>query len=414
MKRHVNIIDTHDCCGCTACQAVCPQQCIVMQADYLGFSYPEVDEGKCIECGLCEKTCPFQNPHAETEPINCHAAYNTNEEELTKSSSGGIFIALARMVIEKGGVVLGASFNEDWSVSHRSAQTMEEITPMMTSKYLQSRMESSLSETKVFLNEGRQVLFTGTPCQIAGLKHFLRKEYPNLLAVEVICHGVPSPAVWKNYLEEILDRPEGGPAGKNTVLPSPLKSERLVIANISFRDKRLGWEKYGFAVSPRLSAYGDAKNSASPSNIFEPFSTNVYIKAFLRNWSLRPSCFACQAKCGKSQADITIGDFWGARKVEGIVVNDQGTSCVICRTPKGSEAVIKLHSIHLQDVTYDQILTGNPSLEQSVSETEQAKKFRKFFPKRGFTRTMANLEHTPLHKRIIMSLRYRISLLANK
>lgn len=412
--NHIKVVDKQDCCGCTACGNVCPKQCIAMEADKLGFVYPKVDEDKCIECGLCEKVCPFINPFDALEPVQSYAAYNKGEQELLKSSSGGIFISLARQTIENGGIVFGAVFNDDWSVSHCSADTIEGVIPMMTSKYLQSKMLNCFDEAQSYLKEGRQVLFTGTPCQIAGLKHFLRKDYPGLLTVEVICHGVPSPAVWQNYLKEKFARPKGGPGGKNTVLLVP-KHYMLAIASINFRDKRDGWKKYGFAASPLISVYGDEKNSVLPPNDFyEPFNENAYMKAFLRNWSLRPSCFKCQAKSGKSHADITIGDFWGIEKWENVVANDKGTSCVISRTLRGEEALKKLQYVYFGDVTYDQILAGNPSLEQSVVETKQAKTFRRIFPKRGFARTMSKLEHIPIYKRLLISLCYRVSLISKK
>lgn len=336
----------------------------------------------------------------ELKPIQCYAAINIDEQERLHSSSGGIFISLAKKTIEAGGVVFGAVFNSDWSVSHRAAETIEDVLPMMTSKYLQSRMANCFSEAKQYLRNGREVLFTGTPCQIAGLKHYLKKEYLNLLTVEVICHGVPAPGVWQNYLEEFTARPKEGHR-KNTVLPTPPIRKTLSITSINFRDKRLGWKKFGFALSPLASVYGGEKNSVSPSieDYFEPFGSNIYMQAFLNNWSLRPSCFECQTKSGHSHADITIGDFWGIDKLEEYNDDDTGTSCIIARSQKGLDTIDKLVNIRLVEASYTDILNGNSSIEKSVMETYEAIRFRKTFPSLGIYDTMYQLTHIPLWTR---------------
>lgn len=219
----IHIIDKSKCCGCNACVQRCPKQCIAMQVDEEGFLYPVVDQSVCIDCGLCEKVCPVINLNEPRQPLQVLAAKNRNEEQRLRSSSGGIFILLAEHIIKQGGVVFGARFDKNWEVEHAYAETLEELEPLMRSKYVQSRIGNTYKEAEQFLKQGRQVLFVGTPCLIAGLKKFLRKEYENLLAVDFICHGVPSPGVWRRYLEEIKsERSED--AGKNTVLSSSLKS----------------------------------------------------------------------------------------------------------------------------------------------------------------------------------------------
>lgn len=407
--NHIDISNKKDCCGCTACASVCPKQCIALKADDLGCLYPEVNEKICIDCALCVKVCPFIKPSDISAPVICFAACNVDDEQLMKSSSGGVFISLSKKIIDNGGVVFGASFNQDWSVSHRSAQTNADVEPMMTSKYLQSQMEDCYRETKSFLNQGKEVLFTGTPCQIAGLKHFLRKDYPNLLTVEVICHGVPSPAVWQKYLEETFARPKGGHAGKNTVSPKSPNEKILEIESINFRDKRLGWKKFGFAVVPRIAA-GDAKNSVLPSNeqFFEPFGKNAYMRAFLRNWSLRPSCYDCKAKCGSSHADLTIGDFWGIEKTDLGIDVQRGTSCVICRSEKGYYSIKSCSDLRIIESDYQSILAGNSSIEKSVPFTDNAKRFQRRFPRWGFYKTMDYIENPPLLFRLIQSAKYRL------
>ena len=252
------------CCGCEACVQCCPKRCISMHEDKEGFLYPKVDKEACIDCGLCEKVCPIIHQAEPTEPLSSYIAINPNEEIRLHSSSGGIFTLLAEQVIAEGGVVFGARFDENWDVVHAWTDTIEGLAPFRGSKYVQSRIGNTYKETKDFLQQGRKVLYSGTPCQIAGLKKYLRKEYDNLLTVDFICHGVPSPGVWRRYLSELREslRAERGD-GKNTV-PSSI-DELPVITGISFRDKSNGWKKFGFRF--RYAASKAAQNSVSASAI---------------------------------------------------------------------------------------------------------------------------------------------------
>lgn len=222
----IHITDKKNCCGCSACVQRCPKQCIRLEEDTEGFLYPKVDEETCIKCGLCEKVCPILNQADKLPVQEVLAVKNPDDEERMNSSSGGVFLPLAREVINQGGVVFGAVYDESWEVRHVYAEKIEDVYPMMGSKYLQSKIENSFKDAERFLKQGREVLFVGSPCQIAGLRTYLRnKQYPNLLAVDFLCHGVPSPGVWRRYLAETYS---GGSlkekcrlqaaAGKNTVL----------------------------------------------------------------------------------------------------------------------------------------------------------------------------------------------------
>ena len=199
----IEIRDKHACCGCEACVQICPKQCISFEEDAEGFRYPSIDRTICIDCGLCEKVCPVLNQSVPMMPLVVYAAQNKNKEELLHSSSGGIFILLAKEILKKNGVVFGAKFDDKWNVVHAFAESEETVKAFMGSKYVQSRIGNTYSEAKKFLDSGRQVLFSGTPCQIVGLKRYLRKDYDNLLTVDIICHGVPSPKAWHRYLDEI-------------------------------------------------------------------------------------------------------------------------------------------------------------------------------------------------------------------
>lgn len=367
----IHIIDKSKCCGCNACVQRCPKQCITMQEDEEGFLYPVVDQSVCIDCGLCEKVCPVINLNESRQPLQVFAAKNRNEDQRLRSSSGGIFILLAEYIIKQGGIVFGARFDKNWEVEHAYAETLEELEPLMRSKYVQSRIGNTYKEAEQFLKQGRQVLFVGTPCQIAGLKKFLRKEYENLLAVDFICHGVPSPGVWRRYLEEIKsERSED--AGKNTVLSSSLKSIP-VITGINFREKQLGgysWKKYGFVVHAKSSNKGD-KNTVLSSM---PYGINLFMKGFLANLYLRPSCYKCSAKAGCNASDLTIGDFWGIHKFKPDIDDDKGVGAILVYNSK-VEKIIRLMDIILIQMSYSEVIDSNSSVYLSVPIPKRRKIF---------------------------------------
>lgn len=298
-----------------------------MHEDEEGFLYPQVDKAICIECGLCEKVCPVINQDEPQKPLKVYAAYHKDEKIRRESSSGGVFTAIAEQVIGEGGVVFGARFDENWEVKHDYTETIEGLAAFRGSKYVQSRIEDNFQKAEVFLKAGRKVLFSGTPCQIAGLKRFLNKEYDNLLAVDFICHGVPSPKVWRMYLKETIARQ----CEKNTVSSDPkslFSGRDARVEGITFRDKRLGWKKYSFALTLSTTNGSGEKNTVS---LCEVFTKNIFMRGFLNNLYLRPSCYDCPAKQFKSGSDITIGDYWGVNRISNLLLdNDKGINvCTI-------------------------------------------------------------------------------------
>lgn len=372
----IQIEDKSKCCGCSACVSVCPKKCISLHEDSEGFLYPTVNEILCVDCGLCEKVCPIINQAEPKRPEAVYAAINPNEEIRLASSSGGIFSMLAERVIARKGVVFGARFDENWEVVHDCCDTIEGLTAFRGSKYVQSRIGDSYVRAKEFLKGGREVLFSGTPCQITGLHKFLRKDYVNLLTIDVVCHGVPSPSVWRAYLKEIQIRPQGV-AGKNSVLSS-LKTIP-VVTGISFRDKHDGWKKFGFSVRGH-AASAACQNSVFPSNdqvLFrEFFGENLFMRGFLSDIILRPSCYACPAKNGKSDSDITLADYWGIENQHPEIDDNKGTSLVLIYTDKGQKAFEKLSCKYVAS-SYNQALQGNLSIEQSVKEPNARKYYLK-------------------------------------
>lgn len=340
------ITDKKNCCGCTACVQRCPKQCIRLEEDTEGFLYPKVDEETCIKCGLCEKVCPILNQADKLPVQEVLAVKNLDEGERMNSSSGGVFLPLAREVIAKGGVVFGAVYDEHWEVHHVFAEKIEDVYPMMGSKYLQSRIDNCYKEAEQFLKQGREVLFVGSPCQIAGLRTFLRnKEYPNLLAVDFLCHGVPSPGVWRRYLAEIYSSNalkehcrRHAATGKNTVLLLSLNA-KSPIGDIKFRDKcESGWKKYRFVVRSKSASKAD-QNTVLSSDIHY---MNPFMQGFLSDIYLRPSCYACKCKNGVNHSDMTIADFWGINQIAPEFDDDKGVGLVLLNTKKGEEYFSRL------------------------------------------------------------------------
>lgn len=342
----IHITDKKNCCGCSACVQRCPKQCIRLEEDTEGFLYPQVDEETCIKCGLCEKVCPILNQADKLSVLEVLAVKNPNDEERMNSSSGGVFLPLAREVIKQGGVVFGAVYDESWEVHHVYAEKIEDVYPMMGSKYLQSKIGNSFKDAERFLKQGREVMFVGSPCQIAGLRTYLRnKEYPNLLAVDFLCHGVPSPGVWRRYLAETYggyDAKEQSrlqaTAGKNSVLLSSLNATSP-IGDIKFRDKReSGWKKFRFVVRQKSASKAD-QNTVLSSDIHYD---NPFMRGFLSDIYLRPSCYACKCKNGVNHSDMTIADFWGINQIAPEFDDDKGVGLVLLNTKKGEEYFSRL------------------------------------------------------------------------
>ena len=333
----INIMDKVNCSGCHACYNICPKKCIIMQADEEGFLYPRVDEKDCIDCGLCEKVCPILNKKNEHLIQQAYACINTNEKIRLSSSSGGIFTVIADYVIEQQGIVFGAAFDENFNVVHRYIDTKEEIALLRGSKYVESRIGNTYEEAKNFLDEGKLVLFTGTPCQISGLKNFLKRDYDKLLCIDIICHGVPSPIVWRKYIN-FKEKTNGK------------------IENISFRNKGESWKLY--------SVLFQFKNNTKYK---EKFTKNIYMKGFLQDLYLRPSCYNCNFKTKGRVSDFTLADFWGINKIYPDMDDDKGVSLVITHSEKADRIFYKLkREIIWEKVDIDKAIMFNPSMIKSV------------------------------------------------
>ena len=343
----ITIREKYSCNGCHACASVCPKQCIVMQEDSEGFKYPKVNTALCVNCGKCEKVCPVPKGISAKNTPKAYAAINTDDKIREISSSGGIFYLLAEYVISQKGVVFGAKFDEEFNVKHSYAQTMEEIYGFMGSKYTQSTIGDSYLRVKQFLTEGKLVLFTGTPCQIGGLKSFLNKEYDNLICQDLICHGVPSPKVWQKYIS------------------FQQNDKNQKIQKVSFRNKNSSWKTY--------SLYLEFSNG---NTFTEKFSANLYMQSFLRDVCLRTSCYNCSFKSKSRDADLTLADFWGIQHIMPDMDDDKGTSLVLLHTQKGMDVFENMHQ-HLKfaEVDLDSAIKYNPSMIKSANKNPVREKF---------------------------------------
>lgn len=339
----MELVSKNKCSGCGACAAVCPQKCITMVPDKLGFLYPKVDQDRCVQCGLCQRRCPAYCEAVPAEavyPAEAYAMVGNDDRIREKSSSGGVFYLIASYVLAQNGVVFGAAFDDTYhSVKHIAVDSLDGLKKLQGSKYVQSEIGDSYLMAKSCLEQDRLVLFTGTPCQISGLRAFLNREYSNLYVLDIVCHGVPSPAVWDDYLTH-LEKRHGGK-----------------VKRVDFRDKTNGWENYLLRV--------EMDNGAVYSN---DRINDLYIRGFLHNCFLRSSCYECMHKGTERGTDITLGDFWGIGKICPELQDGKGTSLVIASSPKGKFLLEQISAeVRIKKVVLDDLISYNPAIIQPAS-----------------------------------------------
>ena len=346
----IDIKTKNDCSGCGACRDICPVGAINLVADDEGFLYPRIHTEECIKCGKCDRICPINNRRKEV--VNCHrmiayAAQTKDEYIRQNSSSGGIFTEIASYIINNGGVVFGAAFDETFKVIHIGVENIADLDRLRGSKYVQSEIGNTYVQAKTHLESGRMVLFTGTPCQIAGLYSYLGKNYDSLYTQDIICHGVPSPMIWKKYIE------------------FREKKAAAKLRRTFFRHKKYGWKMF--------SVQFEFTNCTEYIQIL---SEDLYMRSFLRNLTLRPSCYSCAFKTKQRPSDFTLADFWGIDKMMPDFHDDIGVSLVITQTEKGKKL---FNSISKETIFVEADLAiaakHNTAIVESVQLNEERKTF---------------------------------------
>lgn len=345
-----------ECCGCTACESICPKDAITMQPDALGFLYPHIDEEKCINCGLCMKVCAFSpsynTPHNFQVPL-AYGARHKNEEEVESSRSGAAFIAISDYILEHGGVVYGAGYASCSEIVHKRATTKAERDEFKGSKYVQSKLGDTFKQIKQDLSEGRSVLFSGTPCQNAGLSAYIgEKLRSQLFLIDIVCHGVPSPYIWRDYLAYLQ------------------KQNASKIVKVNFRDKQIwGWK-----------AHKESYVLDNGKKLLSDGFTDLFYKHIM----LRESCGSCPYTNLRRPGDITIADFWGWERTKNTINEDnKGLSLVLCNTPKGAELFqscstdLNFFSVRVEDCL-------QPNLMHPSALDPRTKKFIKDYQRKGF------------------------------
>jgi coenzyme F420-reducing hydrogenase beta subunit len=336
----ITIKNKKDCMACFACYNICQQNAISMNSDNEGFSYPKVDYNKCIKCELCIKVCPtINNVKVYQKDVKAYACINKDDSIRLRSSSGGIFTLISERILNRRGVVFGAGFDKDFKVVHSYIEKDADIKKLRGSKYVQSKIEDTYKQAKDFLEKGKEVFFTGTPCQIAGLKRYLAKNYDNLLCQDIICQGVPSPLVWESYLKCRI-KSQGG--------YQPTK--------ITFRSKDESWKQY------KMKIHFESGDSYQKSK-----NEDNFLKSFMNFISIRPSCFECKFKGENRESDLTLGDFWGIQNIEPSMNDNKGTSLVLINNIKGQKILNEIRDKMIyKEVNFTDAIKSNPMYIKSI------------------------------------------------
>ena len=334
-----------ECCGCTACFHICPINCIVMKEDEEGFLYPNIDKAKCIHCNKCKEVCPNRNIENRNTRTQTFVGYYKDDEVRKQSSSGGIFSAIAEWILQQKGVVFGAAFDENFEVHHIAVETKEELIKLRGSKYVQSRLENTFLEAKEYLEKKRKVLFTGTACQIAGLKNYLSAEYENLYTVDVLCHGAPSPKIWRMYLDDKKEQYQAS------------------INKVEFRNKDDGWKNFSINIA-----------FSNMERFYTHHNKEKFMRMFLDNLDLRPSCYSCVFKEIPRISDVTIGDSWGVENYMPDMDDDKGTSVILVHSSNGEKIFREIRK---------KLIVGEVGLDVAVSPTADSRKSVTMHPNRN-------------------------------
>ena len=336
-----------DCVGCSACESVCSQNCIIMSGDSFGFYHPFIDHSKCIGCKKCESACPVIHKfHSlDQDSLQVYAGYSVRDDIRNSSSSGGIFTELSEYVLMNKGVVFGATYDKDFMVRHICVDHVNDLWKLRGAKYSQSKIGSTFCEVKSNLDLGKMVLFSGTPCQVAGLRSFLGRNYPTLICVDFVCHGVASPEVWHQYVQ----------------YRSRMDNDGVLPKFINLRDKESGWSHYKYSVH---FCYSDDLEYKGING------QDIFTKLYSSNDIINMACSSCKFKGANRVSDITIGDFWGIWEISPEIDNRFGVSLVVCNNDFGRDILQRISSqLFLKKMTLEQAALHNSSYYESVKQS---------------------------------------------
>lgn len=343
------VCDYNDCTGCMACYNVCPRDAIKMEADGEGFCHPVINPQSCVDCELCTKVCPVNHPVQKNQPLDAYSGWSNHEHTRLTSSSGGAFVEIAKFILARKGVVFGVALDKNTEARHIYVENEKELEKLQGSKYVQSIVGDSFASTKNFLLQGRVVLFSGTPCQIAGLRNYLRKNYDNLYTIDLVCHGVPSPRVfndYKMYIQRKIKEP---------------------IHDVKFRCKKSSWIFFNLGVNPQIE-----KNGAVSYSYTGEYYSDPYIRAFLRDNMLRRNCHHCEYASINRVGDFSIGDWWNYKStsVGDRDFDSKGVSLILVNTPKARQLVqsidMKLRLRTIEEAKRTNLPLRNPFPEPSA------------------------------------------------
>lgn len=359
----------YQCCGCNACEMVCGKKAITMIEDEYGFRFPQIDTEKCVGCGSCQKVCCINNDVELCKPGTVYAASYKNKDISAKSASGGIFAALAKQVLTEGGIVFGSAYTKQFDVEVISIEKIEDLPRLQGSKYVQSSMNSSFLKIKSELQTGRTVLFCGVPCQVEALKRFLGRSYKNLLVVDIVCHGVPSNRMLKDYLAFLADK------------------KQMEIQSIQFRTKTKGQNVYGEIAYRQFSHTGEIAYRQEPLISYK----SSYYKLFLNCQTFRDSCYHCKFAGTKRPGDISLCDYWGIEDEHPDFVKEvekeglAGISAIMLNTNAGIAFFERLkREFLLRESTVEQVAKHNPQLQAPSVETAERKQVMDCYRQRGY------------------------------
>lgn len=352
------------CCGCTACANICPKSAITMKEDEEGFLYPIVDKEKCIQCGLCDQVCPVIHQKQKEFHPKSYAIRVKDKCELETSTSGGFFTPIAKQVLKENGLVIGVAYGADLRVEHIviSNKELDKLALLRGSKYVQSYLGDMFRKVKKFLEDGKTVLFSGTPCQINGLMNFLKKDYENLITIDLICHGVPSPKLWKQYVAY------------------QEKKNKSKIKQVAFRNKT-----YGYHSGTMKIVFENGKKYYGSARV------DYMLKSFFTEISSRPACYDCAFKTKYHVSDFTIYDCWNASKlVKNLDDDDKGYTNVMVNTKKGQELLKQVEEqIEIYETNLEQaIQLDGPMVEKSAIPNENRDEFYKELNQSGIENTI--------------------------